>query len=67
MIIKKGYIYYDGESYYCSAVTGDFSIADMWECDKNGIISDIIDNPYPLPIYTNDLKLIKKNDNKSKI
>jgi hypothetical protein len=29
MIIKKGYIYYDGESYYCSAVTGDFSIADM--------------------------------------
>lgn len=59
MKIEKGKIYInsDGE-FFTPAMSGDFIIVDMWQCDKTGLVPDIIENPSPKPVNTNDLKVI---------
>lgn len=55
--IKVGFVYTnsDGE-FFTPAQSGNFYIVDMWKCEKDGNVLDIIENPCPVPIVTADLK-----------
>ena len=62
-MVKVGYVYKNLEEkkFYTPAQSGNFYVCDMWECDKSGFVKDIEENPYPVPKYINDLKLIGKS------
>lgn len=52
----KNNIYKNSEgAFLLAAQTGNFYVCDFWECDKNGNVKDIEENPCPVPKYTNDL------------
>lgn len=53
MKIKKGLIYKDEDGdFYTPAMSGDFWIVDMWNCDKGGTVPDIEENTSPVPKNT---------------
>ncbi len=57
MKTQKGLVYTNTDNeFYTPAMTGNFYIVDMWECDKNGLVKDIEENPCPKPVNTSDLK-----------
>jgi hypothetical protein len=63
MKIKLNKIYKKGKDYYLPAAEGDFYIVDMWKCNKDGIVKDILKNPSPCPVITSGLRAYKDFEN----
>ena len=56
MKVEQGRVYKDEEGlFFLVAMSGNFFLVDVWECDENGNVSDIEENPNPTPKNTEGL------------
>ena len=58
MKTQVGFVYGRDGRFYTPAQSGEYWVNDMWECDKDGLVPDISENPCPAPVNTSGMKLI---------